>query len=43
MTALKQGTAALNMLHTQMSPEDVEMLLGESEDAINVSYLVCTS
>lgn len=37
MNALKQGTSALNTLHSQMSPEDVEMLLGESEDAINAS------
>ena len=39
MHALKDGTKALNALHSQMSPDDVEILLGESGEAINVSYI----
>ena len=31
------GTAALNSLHSEMSAEDVELLLEESEEARNVS------
>lgn len=36
MTALKDGTAALNALHSEMSPEDVELLMQESEEAREV-------
>ena len=41
MNALKEGTNALNTLHKQMSVEDVEVLLQESEEAISVSNMRC--
>ena len=36
LRALESGTAALNKLHQEMSVEDVERLLEESNEAIEV-------
>jgi hypothetical protein len=36
LNALKAGTAALNKLHEDMSIEDVEKLLEETNEAIEV-------
>jgi hypothetical protein len=42
LRALEAGTAALNKLHEEMSVEDVERLLEESNEAIAVSEERCT-
>lgn len=36
LRALKGGTAALNAIHSEMSIDDVERLLEESNEAIEV-------
>lgn len=39
MKALRSGTDALNKIHEQMSLEDVESLLDETNEAIEVNEL----
>ena len=39
MKALRSGTDALNKIHEQMSLEDVESLLDETNEAIEVNKL----
>ncbi|RYH19430.1 hypothetical protein EON65_26115 [archaeon] len=36
MKALKAGTAALNKMHEEMTPDDVAALLDETNEAIEV-------
>lgn len=43
LKALEAGTAALNKLHEEMSVEDVERLLEESNEAIAVCLKLCDS
>ena len=45
MKALRAGTEELNRLHSEMSLEDVETILAESEEAIEVpsSYNYCVN
>lgn len=45
MKALRAGTEELNRLHSEMSLEDVETILAESEEAIEVAkvHAVCVS
>ena len=38
LKALKGGTAALNAIHKEMSVDDVERLMEESNEAIEVSF-----
>lgn len=40
LSALKEGTAALNKLHEEMSVDDVEELLNETKEAIEVFLYV---
>lgn len=40
LKALKSGTAALNAVHKEMSVEDVENLLDETNEAIEVPLLL---
>ena len=40
LKALEAGTKALNKLHEEMSVEDVERLMEETQDAIEVTILV---
>ena len=43
MKALRSGTDALNKIHEQMSLEDVESLLEETNEAIQASKLILRS
>ena len=40
LNALKEGTAALNKLHEELSVDDVEKLLDETMEAIEVSMIM---